>query len=109
MYEAKDFSGILGTEGFSDTLLNNHFKLYQGYVANTNKVSDLLKSAEPGTPQYAEMKRRFGWEFNGMRLHEYYFGNISKEKKTLPEGSELYKKITRDFGSYAHLWAQTSE
>ena len=99
-YEAKDFSDILGTEGFSDTLLNNHFKLYQGYVANTNKVTDILKKAEPGSPQYAELKRRFGWEFNGMRLHEYYFGNLSKEKKAVNKESTLYKTIEKEFGSF---------
>jgi Fe-Mn family superoxide dismutase len=97
-YEAKDFSNLLGTEGFSDQLLQNHFKLYQGYVANTNKVADLLKTLEPGTPQYAELKRRFGWEFNGMRLHEHYFGNMTKGGKALAEGS-LREKLVRDFGS----------
>ena len=41
-YTAKDFSYLLGMKGFSDTLLKNHFTLYQGYVTNTNKVLDLL-------------------------------------------------------------------
>jgi Fe-Mn family superoxide dismutase len=99
-YEAKDFSGLLGTDGFSDALLNNHFKLYSGYVANTNKVAELLTTLEPGTPQYAELKRRFGWEFNGMRLHELYFHNISKEKKVLSEDSPLRKKIAEQFGGF---------
>ncbi len=36
IYEQKNFEHLLGTEGFSDQLLNNHFILYQGYVANTN-------------------------------------------------------------------------
>ena len=66
-YEPKDFSNLLGTPGFSDTLLKNHFTLYQGYVTNTNKLVELLKTAEPGTPAYAELRRRFGWEWNGMR------------------------------------------
>ena len=42
VYTAKDYSKLIGTEGFSETLLNNHFTLYQGYVTNTNKVSDIL-------------------------------------------------------------------
>lgn len=99
-YEAKDFSGLIGTEGFSDTLLKNHFKLYSGYVANTNKVAGLLKELEPGTPQYAELKRRFGWEFNGMRLHELYFGNISKGSKPLAGDSPLMERIAGQFGGY---------
>lgn len=99
-YEAKDFSELLGTEGFSDAMLENHFKLYQGYVANTNKVAELLSKEEAGTPQYAELKRRFGWEFNGMRLHECYFGNISKEGAEPDEDSEIYEKMEEEFGSF---------
>jgi Fe-Mn family superoxide dismutase len=102
-YEAKDYSHLLGMAGFSDTLLNNHFKLYQGYVKNTNLLSEklnaLLKKGEDRTPVYAELKRRFGFEFNGMRLHEYYFGNLGG-KNELDEKSALYKKMIRDFGSF---------
>ncbi len=103
-YEAKNFDSLLGTKGFSDTLLKNHFTLYQGYVTNTNKVADALsamaKEGKTATPEYAELKRRFGWEFNGMRLHEYYFGNMVKGGKTADKSADLYKKITEDFGSF---------
>ena len=98
-YEEKDFSKILGTVGFSDKLLETHIKLYGGYVKNTNKSLELLKTLEVGTPQWAEVKRRFGWEFNGMRLHEFYFGNMSKEKTTLAEDAPLMKLIEKSFGS----------
>lgn len=101
MYEAKNFERLLGAEGFSDVLLRNHFTLYEGYVSNVNKVSELLKTAEVGTPFYNEVKRRFGWEWNGMRLHELYFGNMSKGKVTLDKKSVLIKKIEKDFGSFA--------
>jgi Fe-Mn family superoxide dismutase len=74
-YTAKDYAHLLGMAGFSDTLLKNHFTLYQGYVTNTNKVLEtlntMLKEGKQGTPEFAELKRRLGWEFNGMRLHEY--------------------------------------
>ncbi|MDD2702493.1 MAG: superoxide dismutase, partial [Candidatus Omnitrophica bacterium] len=80
VYQAKDFARLAGMPGFSDTLLNNHFKLYQGYVKNVNtlreKLDALLAEGKDRTPEYAELKRRFGWEFNGMRLHEYYFENM---------------------------------
>ncbi|MDP3957891.1 MAG: superoxide dismutase, partial [bacterium] len=75
-YEAKNFDHLLGTPGFSDALLKNHFTLYQGYVTNTGKLMELLKGKEPGTPEYNELKRRFGWDWTGMRLHELYFGNM---------------------------------
>jgi Fe-Mn family superoxide dismutase len=97
MYEAKKFENLLGTPGFSDTLLQNHFKLYQGYVANTNKVIELLTKATG--LEYAELKRRFGWEFNGMRLHELYFENLSKNKNS-SENTNITKKIVEDFGSF---------
>jgi len=103
-YQAKNFESLLGTKGFSDTLLKNHFTLYQGYVTNTNKVADvlsaLLRDGKTAAPEYAELKRRFGWEFNGMRLHEYYFGNMKREGSVLDKNSKLFKKITEDFGSY---------
>ncbi|MEM4389284.1 MAG: Fe-Mn family superoxide dismutase [Candidatus Micrarchaeia archaeon] len=98
-YEAKNFEHLLGTKGFSDALLKNHFTLYQGYVANTNKLAEALASLAPGTPEYAELRRRFGWEFNGMRLHELYFENMAKGGKKLEAGARLAKKIVEDFGS----------
>lgn len=100
MYEAKNFERLLGTEGFSDVLLRNHFTLYEGYVSNTNKVSELLKSTEVGTPVYNELKRRFGWEWNGMRLHELYFGNMIKGGMILDKKSIFATKIAERFGSF---------
>jgi len=100
MYENKNYEHLLGTNGFSDELLKNHFKLYEGYITNVNKMGELSKSVEMGTPEYAELKRRFGWEWNGMRLHELYFGNIKKDANGISEENELYKKITDKFDSY---------
>lgn len=102
-YEAKDYGKLLGMEGFSDTLLNNHFTLYKGYVANTNKVMDILSAAvkdgKTATPEYAELKRRLGWEFNGMRLHEYYFENLGGKVPISKEG-KLVKRLENNFGTY---------
>jgi Fe-Mn family superoxide dismutase len=101
-YEAKDYSKLIGMEGFSETLLKNHFTLYQGYVTNTNKLMDtlasMLKEGKVGTPEYAELKRRMGWEFNGMRLHEYYFENLGS-KTALDKSGKLAKKLAENFGS----------
>ena len=102
-YTAKDYKSLIGMKGFSDTLLNNHFTLYQGYVTNTNKVLDtlatMLKDGKVGTPEYAELKRRLGWEFNGMRLHELYFENLGG-KAPLNKSGKLGKKLAEEFGSY---------
>jgi Fe-Mn family superoxide dismutase len=102
-YTAKDYAKLIGMEGFSETLLKNHFTLYQGYVTNTNKVLDvlsqMLRDDKAATPEFAEMKRRLGWEFNGMRLHEYYFENLGG-KNPLEKNGMLAKKLAADFGSY---------
>lgn len=98
MYEPKDFSHLLGIEGLSDALLNNHFTLYQGYVKNTNALLETFKSMEPGAPEYAELHRRFGWEWNGMRLHELYFGNLVKGGVNLSERT-LHQKIVATWGT----------
>jgi Fe-Mn family superoxide dismutase len=100
-YKAKDYSRLLGIEGFSDTLLKNHFTLYQGYVANTNKLSDALaamaEAGKTGLPEYAELKRRLGWEFNGMRLHELYFENLGG-KTALDNDGKLARLLQAKFG-----------
>lgn len=103
VYTAKEYSHLAGLEGFSDTLISNHFTLYQGYVTNTNKLLDTLNKmmgeGQTNTPEYAELKRRLGWEFNGMRLHEYYFENLGGQGSLDAEG-KLAKKIVESFGSY---------
>jgi Fe-Mn family superoxide dismutase len=102
-YQAKDYSALMGMEGFSQTLLQNHFTLYQGYVTNTNKLSELLSAMlredRTGSPEYSELKRRFGFEFNGMRLHEYYFENLGG-KAPLDKSGTLAKKLAEAYGSY---------
>lgn len=101
-YAAKDYAKLIGMSGFSEALLKNHFTLYQGYVTNTNKgleiLAQVLKDGKTGTPEYAELKRRLGWEFNGMRLHEYYFENLGG-KTPLDKYGALGKQMQCDFSS----------
>lgn len=107
MYEAKNFDHLLGTPGFSDQLLKNHSTLYQGYVTNFNKLNDTLLAMEKegkfATPEFAELNRRFGWEFNGMRLHELYFGNITTTSSPLDTNAPLAAAIAKEWGS-RELW-----
>lgn len=104
-FKPKDYSHLIGMPGFSNYALNTHFTLYHGYVKNANLLLDKLrKLSELGqqkTPEYAEMKRRLGWEFDGMRLHELYFENLGGTEP-LPSSSTLYQSIEKNFGSYDH-------
>ena len=108
MYTAKDFSQLLGITGMSDAMLNNHFTLYQGYVTNTNtllkKMNEIrverLGGNEDRKEESAELHRRYSWEYNGMKLHELYFENLTKEKTELNLDSNFGKKLIERFGSY---------
>ncbi len=98
-YTAKDYASLLGMKGFGDELLKMHFQLYQGYVKNTNLLLDTLKTLDPSTYAFTALKRRLGWEMDGMRLHELYFDNLGG-KTPIDAKSALYKKLEADFGSF---------
>lgn len=106
VYKVKDYSHLLGMEGFSNRLLKNHFTLYEGYVKNTNllltTLEDMIAEGRGSTPEYAELKRRLGWEYDGMRLHEYYFANLGGNGEVDDE-CHLVERIEANFGSLA-LW-----
>src|SRR6186997_423188 len=99
-YKANDYSKLFTMKGFSRPLLENHFKLYEGYVKNTNKLLESLANGnkEGADPEFAELKRRLGWEFDGMRLHEYYFNNLGGTSSL--KKSPLQKAIDTHFGTY---------
>ena len=104
-YKAVDFSKLKGLNGISDQQIEIHLGLYQGYVTNTNKVNeeiaDLLKAGRSATPEYAELNRALGFEYNGMILHEYYFGNLTPNGSGQPAaGSPISTAIQATFGSY---------
>ena len=82
IYTPKQFN-LSGLNGISDQTLEMHFKLYEGYVKETNNLNDKLAALQAkGTideekmAAFSELKRRLGFEYNGMVLHEYYFANL---------------------------------
>lgn len=99
-YENKKFEELLGLNGLSDVMLKNHFSLYDGYVKNVNLMIELSKTLKVGSVEYNEVRRRFGWEWNGMKMHELYFENISKTSKNITAGGEFEKALIASFGSY---------
>lgn len=107
-YAEKDFKHLKGLKGISDETLEIHFALYSGYVKNTNilneKVIELTEQGKSGTPEYAELKRRYGFEYNGMRLHEYYFGNLKAGGgSALNEAGPLGTKLQEVYSS-VEVW-----
>ncbi len=102
-FEVRDYSHLIGMPGFSDKALKAHFKLYAGYVKNTNllllEFRKMVDSGDLSGPIFNELNRRFGWEFDGMRLHELYFENLGGNGE-LDKNQTLYRLIERDFGSF---------
>ena len=92
-------------KGFSDNTLTVHFGLYEGYVKNTNllneQLAEIVKDGKAGgaNPMFAELTRRLGFEYNGMRLHEYYFDNMTKSAGGTAD-AKLTEAISASFGDF---------
>jgi Fe-Mn family superoxide dismutase len=99
-FEAKKFN-IPVLKGISEKTIEEHIKLYEGYVKHANLILEETTSRDAEKDSYAisEMQRRFSFEFDGMRNHEVYFESLEGGAKEISEG-DLKNKITEDFGSY---------
>jgi superoxide dismutase, Fe-Mn family len=102
-YEEQKFS-IPELKGLSKKSIEEHLKLYAGYVKHANligeKIAEYVKESEKNAYVLGELQRRFGFEWNGMRNHEYYFRSLEGGSKALPEGSLLRAAIEKQFGSF---------
>lgn len=94
-------------KGISAKTIEEHLKLYAGYVKHANliidKIEELSKdaeSAEKNAYTIGELQRRFGFEFDGMRNHEYYFEQFEGGASDIPKEGILWKKLEADFGSF---------
>jgi Fe-Mn family superoxide dismutase len=103
-YASKKWS-LAGLQGISDKTLEVHFGLYEGYVKNTNLLNEQLgelmknRKAAGSDPHFAELTRRLGFEYNGMRLHEYYFDNL-----TASGGGSPSNKLADALGGDVETW-----
>ena len=95
-----------GLDGISDAQIAEHLALYAGYVKQVNLLNgDLATMVGDGqasgkNPEFAELTRRLGFEYNGMILHEHYFSNLSPAgAPTPPAGSAMAAALTEAFGS----------
>lgn len=91
-------------EGISPEQIEVHLGLYAGYVTHVNKITDTLAASRGGSEPLdpymeAELRRRFGFEFCGMRLHEYYFSQFEGGAQALGEDTELAQKAQEKYGS----------
>lgn len=110
VYKPKSFD-LSGLNGISDKTLEMHFKLYEGYVTNTNTLTERIaailsdgKVDQEEMPAYSELTRRLGFEYNGMVLHEYYFGNMKRQGGgDAARGSKFRESVERSYPSY-DIW-----
>src|SRR5438477_9353148 len=107
-YRARNFN-LGALQGISDKTLETHFKLYEGYVKETNKLNQKIADFVSGGKvdqeefaEYSELNRRLGFEYNGMVLHEYYFDNLKSGGGTGdPNNTSVFRKSAeQSFGSY---------
>ncbi len=107
-FEEKKFM-IPELKGMSKKSIEEHLKLYAGYVKHSNlileKIQELKQDAEKNAYALGEIMRRFGFEYNGMRNHEVYFASLEHGSKKLSDSSSLKKQIENDFGSF-ETWLQ---
>ncbi len=101
-FEEKIFN-IPELKGISKKTMEEHLKLYAGYVKHTNlireKIEEMKIDAQKNAYALGEIMRRFGFEYNGMRNHEVYFSSFEGGAKSLTEGA-LKGQIKNDFGSF---------
>ncbi|MES2059446.1 MAG: Fe-Mn family superoxide dismutase [Patescibacteria group bacterium] len=101
MYTPKTFN-IPEIAGISAKTIEEHLKLYAGYVKHANliqeKLKELGKDPEANAYLIGELNRRFAFEFNGMRNHEYYFESLEGGRKEVM-GTALNAQMEKDFGS----------
>jgi Fe-Mn family superoxide dismutase len=106
-YAPRDYSKVRGLTGISDKQIEEHLKLYEGYVKRTNALTEKLFAicndgkAAGADPVYAELTRRLGFEYSGMVNHEYYFENmVGGAQAEPPAGGKLRKAIEDSFGKF---------
>lgn len=101
-YTEQNFN-IPELKGISKKTIEEHLKLYSGYVKNANlileKIEEYKKDGDKNAYAMSELQRRFSFEFNGMRNHEYYFFSLQDGPKEISDG-KLKTAIEKDFGSF---------
>ncbi|MEK7079485.1 MAG: superoxide dismutase, partial [Patescibacteria group bacterium] len=104
---AQTFSdSLLSMKGISKKTVEEHLKLYQGYVNKYNEINEKLglltdddyAIANQVFSTLRELKVELSFAWGGVVNHEIYFAHLGG-KGGLPTG-DLLKQIEKDFGSY---------
>ncbi len=102
-YTAKNFN-LKDLKGISAKNIEEHLKLYQGYVNSTNLILDKInhyeKDLEKNSYAINELRRRFSFEFGGMRNHEYYFSALENGSQEINKDSSLFKALTENNSNF---------
>jgi Fe-Mn family superoxide dismutase len=105
-YKEQAFENVRGLDGISDAQVAEHLKLYAGYVKQVNVLNEQLAErlaagkASGKDPEFAELTRRLGFEYNGMILHEYYFSNLRRAADpSPPKHGVVTQALNAAFGS----------
>lgn len=111
VFIAKDYNSLLAMEDFNSQAMQLHLQLYQGYVKKTNEYLALLDHpTQAEHPSWLpELRRRLMWEYNGMRLHEEYFDNLTVFPIPLQQDAPFYQELTKQFGSFEAWQTQFKE
>ncbi len=82
-------------------LLDIHLRLYKGYVAQVNFIdSKMEKETDPFMLQ--SLRKQYGFEYDGMVLHELYFGQLGGTGE-MPKRQKLTYKILKEYFSIDRL------
>lgn len=100
-YTPKTFT-IPALTGISEKTITEHMKLYEGYVKHANLIEEKIKEmgtdAEKNGYALAEIRRRLGFEYGGMKNHEYYFSQFEGGAQAISD-STLKTMIESEWGS----------
>lgn len=111
-YTPKAFD-LPALSGLSEKQIKVHLALYEGYVKHTNLIMEKIQAlkeadAEGNVYLIAELRRRFAFEFDGMRMHEYYFEQFEGERGGSRE-SALAQAAAEKYGSSDNFIAHIKE
>ena len=102
-FTAKTFA-LPELKGISAKNVEEHLKLYAGYVKFSNyiqnQIRELSKDTEKNSYEIAELQRRFAFEHDGMKNHEIYFSQFEGGPASLTSGGALSQQIEKDFGNF---------